>query len=498
MFFLALKDMSERTSRTIIQRRMQGTGVYRHYSEWTAKEQRATIQACGLASSKYTNKVKRNEILSHLVKVDLPADPGLVLRALRELNISILGASNRQQLAYLLLTHMSEGLSTPPQPTPAVELVRPSIDLLQEKSHSVLFDCIGTKTPWIYRHNANMRQLWTLRRRAWTTVMQSLNSDGGLTEFLQQLSTRYVKAFNTVMLYNPGKTPVKLRVLIDEEMFRVDENEAPKIFKSAWNEAIAHTYPEATLVGDVVMDEWRWAISHSIVAVRHAFSSSIRMQFSDDCNEQAGKHLPDDNEEDHAYYCAGVVWESMKKYFKKKDRIIKTITNGVLLDREQAAKEKLPTAEIASRWVYFDQCMSIVNLTVIVIIAIVSCMCRVFKELLYVNRAAFDHFKVLRDKYSHVTHRRGRVCVRDKMVLRRMTNTIKQDVSLRRAFDLIPVRGTFHAADRDIVFEKYVGRVETLLGNEVSRQLMELVKKSKSSSLESLRALKNKKRIESK
>ena len=91
--------MSERTSRTIIQRRMQGTGVYRHYSEWTAKDQRTTIQACGLASSKYTNKVKRNEILSHLVKVDLPADPGLVLRALRELNISILGASNRQQFA---------------------------------------------------------------------------------------------------------------------------------------------------------------------------------------------------------------------------------------------------------------------------------------------------------------------------------------------------------------------------------------------------------------
>lgn len=122
-------------------------------------------------------------------------------------------------------------------------------------------------------------------------------------------------------------------------------------------------------------------------------------------------------------------------------------------------------------------------------------MRRVFKELLCVNRAAFDHFKVIRDKYSQVTHKCGRVCVRDKMVLRRMTDTIKQDQRIRQAFDLIPNHGKFHTDDADSVFAKYVSRVETLLGNEVARQLMELLKKSKASSLESLRALKKKKRV---
>lgn len=329
---------------------MTGTGVYRHYSEWGSKEQKSAIQACGLASSKYGNKVQRNEILSHLVNVELPSDPGLVLRALRDLKVSILGATNRQQFAYLLLTHMSEGLSKPPEPSPAMETVGPSIDLLRETARSVLFDRIGTKTPWIYRHN-NMHQLWSLRRRAWTFVMQTLDTDGGMTTFLRQLSNCYVKVFNTVMLYNPRKTPVDLRVLIDEEMFKVDENDAPEIFKLAWNEAVAGTYPAAAFEGEFVMDEWRWAITHSIIAVRNAFSTAIRIQFNDD-DEGDKDYAPDDNEEDHAYYCSGVVWASLKKHFAKKDRIIKTITSGVLLDKQEAEKEKLPTTEIGSRWIH--------------------------------------------------------------------------------------------------------------------------------------------------
>ena len=98
---------------------------------------------------------------------------------------------------------------------------------------------------------------------------------------------------------------------------------------------------------------------------------------------------------------------------------------------------------------------------IVSVIVIVSCMCRIFKELLCTNRAAFEHFKVLRDRYSHVTHRRGRVRVRDKMVLRRMTNAIKRDMRLRHAFDLIPDGGTFHADDGDIVFVKYVARIDS-------------------------------------
>ena len=56
------------------------------------------------------------------------------------------------------------------------------------------------------------------------------------------------------MLYNPYKGAVDLRVLIDKELFKMDENDVPKIFKSAWNEAVAHTYPAPAFEGEVVMD----------------------------------------------------------------------------------------------------------------------------------------------------------------------------------------------------------------------------------------------------
>ena len=102
-------------------------------------------------------------------------------------------------------------------------------------------------------------------------------------------------------MYNAVKKPVDLRVLIDEEMFKVDENDVPKLFITVWNEVVVHTYPEAVFEGDIIMDQWRWAIVYSVVAVRHTFSTSIRMQFSDD-DVETGEHLPDDNEEDHAYY----------------------------------------------------------------------------------------------------------------------------------------------------------------------------------------------------
>ena len=72
-----------------------------------------------------------------------------MVRTLHDLKVSILGVKNRQQFAYLLLSHMSEGLPNPTRPTPEVEVVGPSIDLLRETAKSVLFDRIGTKTPWV-------------------------------------------------------------------------------------------------------------------------------------------------------------------------------------------------------------------------------------------------------------------------------------------------------------------------------------------------------------
>ena len=124
-----------------------------------------------------------------------------------------------------------------------------------------------------------------------------------------------------------------------------------------------------------------------------------------------------------------------------------------------------------------------------------SYVCRTYKELLFVNENAFKHFKVLKTKYHKATHHKGQVFVRDKMALRRVTDEISKDTGLRHGFDMIPYPNRFSDADTDIVFQKYVARMETLFGNEVARQLLEKVKRSKASCLESLRELKSKKKI---
>jgi len=51
------QDISEETSRSIIAQRIQATGVYRYFSTWSTKEQKAAIKDCGLASSKYDNNI---------------------------------------------------------------------------------------------------------------------------------------------------------------------------------------------------------------------------------------------------------------------------------------------------------------------------------------------------------------------------------------------------------------------------------------------------------
>ena len=79
-------------------------------------------------------------------------------------------------------------------------------------------------------------------------------------------------------------------------------------------------------------------------------------------------------------------------------------------------------------------------------------------------------------------------------VLRSVTAAVREDSDLLSTFASIPHPSSFCDKDVDSVFQKYTARVETLFGNEVSRQLMEKLKKSKASCLESLRQLRNKKR----
>ena len=93
-------------------------------------------------------------------------------------------------------------------------------------------------------------------------------------------------------------------------------------------------------------------------------------------------------------------------------------------------------------------------------------------------------------KYHQVTHQGGKVCVRDRYVLRKLTDSLKVDVDVVKTFSLLASPHHFHSDDLDKVFSKYLSRVETMVGNEVSRHLVESILVSGVDRLESLRQAK--------
>ena len=109
--------------------------------------------------------------------------------------------------------------------------------------------------------------------------------------------------------------------------------------------------------------------------------------------------------------------------------------------------------------------------------------------MLYASSPVFKHFNLLRETYHCVTHRRGVPCVRDRAILRSVTNRLKTDSKMLSAF----TEFNFHPDDVQAVFEKYLGRVETMMGNEVARQFMESMRLANTNKLGSLRVLKGKK-----
>ena len=77
----------------------------------------------------------------------------------------------------------------------------------------------------------------------------------------------------------------------------------------------------------------------------------------------------------------------------------------------------------------------------------------------------------------------------DTSVIRQVTNKIRTDKEIFRKFELIV---SFDKRDVVNVFEKYVKRVETMMGIEVAKQYEEKLKKSKEGVLEQLRVTKRK------
>ena len=117
-------------------------------------------------------------------------------------------------------------------------------------------------------------------------------------------------------------------------------------------------------------------------------------------------------------------------------------------------------------------------------------VCRTFKNLLYANVATLDHFTMLLHMYHAVTHRGGKVLVRDRHVLRRLTNRLEQDSEVLEQFCLLPDPVKFHPDDVNKVFVRYLKRVETMVGNEICRQLLDDLRLEGVDRLESLRQVK--------
>lgn len=81
-------------------------------------------------------------------------------------------------------------------------------------------------------------------------------------------------------------------------------------------------------------------------------------------------------------------------------------------------------------------------------------------------------------------------------MLRRLTDTFRDDVKVLNAFSVLAHPVSFHKDDLKVVFNKYIARVETMIGNEVASQLLRDLRLSETDTLGSLRKLKRKNRVE--
>ena len=106
---------------------------------------------------------------------------------------------------------------------------------------------------------------------------------------------------------------------------------------------------------------------------------------------------------------------------------------------------------------------------------------------MYSNKQTLKHFEVIRDRYFQSTHRYGKTFVSDPMVLQKIMEQIITDTELLKQFQKLT---KFHDDDLSSVWRKFNSRFLTLVGNEICRQFMVDLKKSKDGELEQLRQVK--------
>jgi hypothetical protein len=170
--FSQLQEGIASTSKAEIHRRINCVRGKKHFTKWTRDHQNLAIKACGLASSKYTNKQSRNKILRILSMADLPTGIAAVWQKIKEMRINASSATSLQQRAYLLLYNMVSpavraGMEKPPEPLPAKEIQGPGHDLLSREARFTLWDRMqkdGYRKPCAYYAPA-LRDLWIPRRQ---------------------------------------------------------------------------------------------------------------------------------------------------------------------------------------------------------------------------------------------------------------------------------------------------------------------------------------------
>ena len=275
---------------------------------------------------------------------------------------------------------------------------------------------------------------------------------------------------NSVLAVSQAKSPDDVKVDMDDAQFVIDETVAPGLFVKAWNDSVTNTAAMATttdagalIITKFIEREWRWLLGPLIVACRQAFAAIIRVQYDElSIAEEDYVYRGDSADSRHRYYLFGVVMRSVLTHFSNNLRI-KSAVEAMFISKEEASAQKLPVQEINAR---------------------------TFKSLLYGSRAGLRHFATMCERYREVCYWNGRLFVKDAMVLRYKTQAILADKQMLAQFSAL---SKFHADDVLLVYNKYVHRVETLMGHDVARQYNDLLAKSKDGVLEKLRDVKVKK-----
>lgn len=141
-----------------------------------------------------------------------------------------------------------------------------------------------------------------------------------------------------------------LKVVIGERFYKWLQDHQATLFQQTWNStSTVLQNSDLHILDGFDIAEWEWLIVPLTIAVRQAVGAMVRSICGEDINEDEVNELVlDIIDSRKAYYCIGVVWRTILKYFSKRSRIVKSI-RAMFISRAQAEAEGLPTQEVDSK-----------------------------------------------------------------------------------------------------------------------------------------------------